>query len=239
MSSSQKTPFAVSLNNFTDEKISSHQEQLGQVYPCSVLSVDPINAIVTVNFEVDTGDSATLPQITCPIIGSKYIRIPVQVGDTGICISASTKIGNITGLGKGLPSLIPPSNLGALVFVPVGNSNWTATDLNSIVITSPNTTAVATIGNDKIELAYSSNKITIDSTGITIDGNVVMNNNLLVKGSITGQDGFNISGGTGSTMSVTGNIDTTGTITNNGVSIGSTHKHSGVQTGTSNTGTPI
>ena len=239
MSSSQKTPFAVSLNNFTDEKISSHQEQLGQVYPCSVLSVDPINAIVTVNFEVDTGGLLTLPQVTCPIIGSKYIRIPVQVGDTGICISASTKIGNITGLGKGLPSLIPPSNLGALVFVPVGNSNWTATDLNSIVITSPNTTAVATIGNDKIELAYSSNKITIDSTGITIDGNVVMNNNLLVKGSITGQDGFNISGGTGSTMSVTGNIDTTGTITNNGVSIGSTHKHSGVQTGTSNTGTPI
>jgi len=239
MSSAQKTPFAVSLNNFAEQKISAYQEQLGQIYPCSVIKVDSINAIVTVNFEVDTGDSTTLPQITCPIIGSKYIRIPVQVGDTGICISASTKIGNITGLGSGLPSLIPPSNLGALVFVPVGNANWTATDLNSIVITSPNTTAVATIGNDKIELAYSSNKITIDSTGITIDGNVVMNNNLLVKGSITGQDGFNISGGTGSTMSVTGNIDTTGTITNNGVSIGSTHKHSGVQTGTSNTGTPI
>ena len=204
MSSAQKTPFAVSLNNFSEQKISAYQEQLGQVYPCSVISVDPINAIVTVNFEVDTGDSTTLPQITCPIIGSKYIRIPVQVNDTGICISASTKIGNITGLGSGLPSLIPPSNLGALVFVPVGNSNWTATDLNSIVITSPNTTAVATIGNDKIELAYGSNTITMDSTGITINGNV----------------------------SVTGTITSTGDITAGTVTLEThTHKVVGVQTG--------
>lgn len=173
------------MNNFVEQKVSAYQELQGQVYPCSVLSVDPINAIVTVNFEVDTEGLFTFPQVTCPIIGSKYIRIPVQVGDTGICISASTQIGNITGLGSGLPSLIPPSNLGALVFVPIGNSNWTTTDLNSIVITSPNTTAIATIGNDKIELAYGSNTITINSTGISINGNVNVTGTITSTGDMT------------------------------------------------------
>ena len=185
MSSAQKTPIAVSLNNFTDQKISAHQQILGQVYPCSVLSVDPINSIVTVNFEIDTGGLFTFPQVTCPIIGSKYIRIPIQEGDKGICISANTKIGNISGLGEGLPSLTAPSNLGALIFVPIGNANWSATDLNSIVITSPNGTAIATIGNDQVKLTYGTNTITINSTGIIINGNVS------VTGTIT-NNGVNI-----------------------------------------------
>ena len=205
---------------------------MGQVYPCSVIEVNEVNAIVTVNFEVDNQGLFTLPQVTCPIIGSKYIRIPVQVGDTGICISASTKIGNITGLGSGLPTLTPASNLGALVFVPIGNATWAVTDLNSIVLTSPNGTGQGIICNDQVKLIYGGNSITINSDGITIVGDVVMDNNLLVKGTITGQNGFNITGGTGAT------VDITGTISNNGVNIGSTHKHGGVQTGGGQTGTP-
>jgi hypothetical protein len=66
-----------------------------------------------------------------------------------------------------------------------------------------------------------------------------MNGNLTVNGLITGTNGFAISGGTGGTMSVNGNIATTGTITNNGKNIGSTHEHSGVTTGSGNTGAPI
>ena len=39
-------------------------------------------------------------------------------------------------------------------------------------------------------------------------------------------------------VTVTGNIASTGTLTNNGKNIGSTHTHSGVQTGGGNTGSP-
>ena len=40
------------------------------------------------------------------------------------------------------------------------------------------------------------------------------------------------------TVNINGNVATTGTVTNNGHAIDSTHKHSGVQTGLSNTGVP-
>lgn len=44
---------------------------------------------------------------------------------------------------------------------------------------------------------------------------------------------------TAPTFTINGNIVTTGTITNNGVHVDSTHKHGGVQTGGSDTGTPV
>jgi len=40
-------------------------------------------------------------------------------------------------------------------------------------------------------------------------------------------------------LQVAANVSITGTLTNNGVNVGSTHKHSGVQTGGGNTGNPI
>ena len=40
-------------------------------------------------------------------------------------------------------------------------------------------------------------------------------------------------------IEVVGNMSVTGTMTNNGVNIGSSHVHSGVQSGTSNTGGPL
>lgn len=60
-----------------------------------------------------------------------------------------------------------------------------------------------------------------------------------VTGMVTVTGGVAISGGTGTTATITGNLDTTGTIRNNGKSIDSTHSHSGVQPGGSNTGTPV
>lgn len=41
------------------------------------------------------------------------------------------------------------------------------------------------------------------------------------------------------TLAIHGNVAITGTLTNNGKNVGSTHEHSGVQTGGSNTGAPI
>lgn len=71
-------------------------------------------------------------------------------------------------------------------------------------------------------------------------GAVQMDNTLLVEQTITGQGGMAISGdnGTGVTSTVTGDLDTTGTIKNNGKDIGSTHRHSNGNGG-ADTGTPI
>lgn len=55
-------------------------------------------------------------------------------------------------------------------------------------------------------------------------------------GLITGAGGFVIGGGSGATAAITGNVNITGTVTNNGKNIGSTHTHGGVATGGGTTG---
>jgi uncharacterized protein involved in type VI secretion and phage assembly len=82
---------------------------------------------------------------------------------------------------------------------------------------------------------------TYAATSHTFTGPVTMNDTALVKKTITGQGGIAVSGdnGTGNASTVNGNFATTGTITNNGKSIGSTHTHSGVTTGGGTTGAPV
>lgn len=239
MSEGQKIPFSESIDGYVDKKISDNQQILGQILPCSVVAVD--GPIVTVNFEVFNG-IFTIPQVTVPIAESQYTRLPIQVGDKGICIAADTRLGGITGLGldKSLAPLSQPGNLGGLVFVPISNKNWFAVNGRYLVLYGPDGVEITTANQD-CKLTLNSSGIIIDLNGgslIVNNGNTTMNGNLTVNGLITGTDGFAISGGTGATMNVSGNIATTGTITNNGKSIGSTHTHSGVQPGSGNTGAP-
>ena len=237
MSLAQKIPYAPSINNFVERKVEDFQNTLGQILPCSVVAVN--GSIVTVNFEVLNGN-LTLPQVSCPIAESQYTRLPIQVGDKGVCIAANTRLGGISGLGQGLAPLSEPSNLGGLIFMPISNKNWFSVNGQYLVLYGPQGVEITTINQD-CKLTLTSSGITIDLNGGNLyvnNGNTTMTGNLTVQGKITGQGGFAISGGTGGTMNVTGNIVSTGTITNNGKNIDSTHTHSGVQTGSGNTGTP-
>ena len=253
MGISQKVPFAVSISNFTQRKIDDNQQSLGQVLPCTVTEVN--GAIVTVNFEVLTnvnGKELTFPPVTCPIAESTYVRLPVQVGDKGIVVAANTRLGGISGLGLGLAPLTNPSNLGGLVFMPIGNKDWESVDPNAVNINAPNGAVIRDSGNNCVitltptetTVTIGTTRMTIDATGVTIDGN------LTVHGLITGTAGFNIAGGTGATMNITGDINQTGSISNTGgvatgadVTAGSislkTHKHGGVQTGGGQTSVPV
>lgn len=74
-------------------------------------------------------------------------------------------------------------------------------------------------------------KVRIEAPLVEITGD------LTVTGKITGSGGFAISGGA-TTVAINGNLATIGTVTNNGKDIGSTHVHTGVTPGGSNTGTP-
>jgi phage baseplate assembly protein V len=71
-------------------------------------------------------------------------------------------------------------------------------------------------------------------------GPVKMDNTLDVTQTISGEGGMTISGdnGTGHASTVTGNLDTTGQITNNGKRIDSSHVHSNGNGG-ANTGAPV
>ena len=246
MTAEQKTPFAVSISNYVQSQLEKNRQSFGWQLPCRVIAVD--GAIVTVNFEIDTGGQYTFPPVTCPIAQSTYVRLPVQIGDLGMCISADARLGGVTGLGiKGaLAPLGLPFNLGALVYVPLGATDWSSVDPNAVNINAPNGAVIRDDGNNCV--------ITLTPTGVTVvrgstqviinDTGITMYGNLLVHGSITGDNGFHITGGTGATMQITGDISqtgnytSTGTLTNNGKAVGSTHTHGGVQTGGGTTGTP-
>ena len=230
----QKIPLAISLANFTEQTVQEGLSGLGQVYPCTVKSVGldgSGNTVVTVNFEINpvssTGTKITLPEVTMPIAESKYVRLPVQVGDQGIAVAASVRIGGITGLGTGLAPLSPSSNLGALVFLPVSNTAWSTLDPNAVVISASNGAiirtddgkAIVTIAEDKVTVAYNNTTLVVSGSGVKITGN------LEVTGSITGDNGLSVSG----------------SFTNNGKNVGSTHDHNvvGVQGGTSTITTTV
>lgn len=240
----QKIPFSQSINLFADRKIADALQGYGQSFPCYVTSVD--GSIVTVKFDVEVPDGITLPEVTCPVAGSEYIRYPIQPGCKGYCIPANVSLRKASGLGTGTPDIFEPGNLTALVFFPFGNTSFFAVN-GEYLFMYGETGVEITTKNQDCTLTLTSSGIIINLNGgnlIVNNGNTTMNGNLTVNGLITGTNGFAISGGTGGTMSVTGNISqtgnfqNTGTLTNNGKAVGSTHTHGGVQPGSGTSGTP-
>lgn len=176
MGISQKSPFAKSVNSFVDRKLSDFQQGLGQVLPCRVTKVE--GAIVTVNFEVLPNSKLTIPPVTCPIAESTYVRLPVQVGDYGIVMAADARLGGISGLGLGKAPLVHTSNLGALVFMPIGNKNWSAVDPNAVNINAPNGAVIRDTNNKcVITLTPTGVVTTIGGTTFTINGTSVIATN--------------------------------------------------------------
>lgn len=133
MDNSQKTPISRTLAAFARRRILDELEQRGRALPCSVVAVN--GAIVTVNFEV-TG--VTIPQVTMPILGSQYIRLPIQVGELGVTYPIDVSIAQIAGLVGGTANMVRRGNLSTLVFAPIGNKNWSAVDPNAVTIYGPN-----------------------------------------------------------------------------------------------------
>jgi len=201
MDLSQKLPFAVTMTNYIQNKIDTNQENFGWQLPCRVVAVN--GAIVTVAFEIDQSNGLTFPQVECAIAESTYVQIPVQVGDFGICIAANARLGGINGLGSGVAPLTTPLNLEGLVYVPISSANWDTLDPNAVVINAPNGAiirtingnSIVTISETEISLAFGSTTVTLNSSGVSINGTLTINGTPFL-----------------------------------------THEHTGVQSGTSNTG---
>lgn len=217
----QKIPFSLSINNFAARKVASALQLTGKALPCYVVSVS--GSIVTVAFDVIV-KNITLPQVTVPMFGGEYIRYPTQPGDKGFVIPADTSLRNVSGLGTGTPDLSDPGNLTALVFMPVGNKNWFSVNSNYLVMYGQTGVEITTKNQD-CKLTLTSSGITIDLNGGTLNvnnGDVVIDQNLTVNGTLTSLDGAYI----------------TGDMINNSVNIGGTHVHSGVDSGPDNSGPP-
>lgn len=156
----QKTPIQQSLNGFANRKIDHAASLLGKSVPASALSVDPTNTIVTVKLELQE-QPFTFPQITCPVYGPQWLRWPIQKGDPGVCFSSDYYLGGMSALGGGVASLTQMMNLGTLVWFPIGNANFSATD---------NAQAVVLYGPDGavIRTADSGTKMVLDKEGVKI-----------------------------------------------------------------------
>jgi hypothetical protein len=170
MSDWAKKPLGPQLNTLVLRRINDEIQRQGKQLPCTVAAVVS-SGIVTVNFEVNAAP-ATLPQVTIPIVGSEWVRYPIQVGDKGAVIAFDVRLGGITGLGSGTPTMVRPGNLSALAFLWLGNTGWSPTDdVNAVVLYGPN----GVVLRDKA----SKHKITVSQTDVNIDGNIKVNGNKL------------------------------------------------------------
>lgn len=209
-----KTPFAQSLVQAADKRIYDAIQLEGKALPASVVSRD--FAIVTVQFEVM---GKQLPQITCPLAGSEYIRYPIQPGDKGVVYPADVRLGGITGLGGGAANFSLPGNLSALVFFPVGNKNWRKDDINQNEVTI--------YGPEGVKVRTSNREWTL---WLTLEGIGVYRNDVLVMSIGGGVDEINIFN---QNLIVHG-----GDVVADGVSL-KHHVHGGVTPGGGNTGQPV
>ena len=111
MTAAQKTPVARSLELFANRKVRGALAALGQSLPATVVS--RTGGIVTVKFALTS--PYTLPNVTVPIVGSEYVRLPIQAGCPGFVMSADAYLGGMSGLGGGTADLSPRGNLSMLV----------------------------------------------------------------------------------------------------------------------------
>jgi uncharacterized protein involved in type VI secretion and phage assembly len=174
--------------------------------------------------------------------------VKVQIQPEGVEVAGWIPLG-AAGVGTGFGIVCGP-NMGDMVQVVFDNASPNAPRITgrffSNVNVPPNVpsgdtyivhksgSALKFNGDGTITVA-STSSITYTATQHHFVGPVLMDNTL------TGNGGIAISGdnGTGNASTVSGNFATTGTITNNGKSIGSTHTHSGVTTGGGTTGAPV
>ncbi|MCO4880240.1 hypothetical protein [Paraburkholderia caribensis] len=191
-----KRPFTDTLSGYTRQASERSHNIRGRSWPCTVVSVN--GSIVTVQFQVTS--QWTLRNTTMPVIGSEYIRLPIQPGMKGYAIPADTTLGAMSGLGPDAPpdETVLPGNLNSLVFAPMGNARWLAPhDPNKIELYGPSgfdihhqTQPVSMVGSDAdLMLSALSSFIKIEDGVITIKAAQIILDGELSQGTSGNQGG--------------------------------------------------
>lgn len=181
----------------------------------------------------------------------RYATTPDHENLTGKDVDGNWAITKNTGAATHLRVVL--GNAGSVKFDfhtdPSGNVSVTAQGTCTLNITGDTVvnTANATL-NTGVATVNASSKVELATPQVHCTQNLVVDGTALVKGAITGQGGMaitNTGGGGGATATITGpvningDVTTTGNLTNNGKSVGSTLKVSGVQPGSGTSGNPI
>ena len=95
------------------------------------------------------------------MVGSEYIRLPIQPGCKGWVIPSDVYLGGMSGLGGGVAGLEQRATLAALVWSPIGNTAWDASENpNAVVIYGPDGVIIRDHGNTAL--------VSVDSQGNAI-----------------------------------------------------------------------
>lgn len=131
MNNAQKFSFQESLGKIAEQAADQAVNIFARPFPASIVSIN--GYIAKVKFEILS--DYNLPIIEVPIIGSKYITLPLQSGDKGILIPCGASISAICGLGGNTADLTIPPNLASFVFLPIGNKDFEQVDSSTLVLT--------------------------------------------------------------------------------------------------------
>lgn len=246
------------LSELIKRTIIQTMRQLRVSMPCEVVRYSSKRQMVDVRIvqpEIDlAGNNIPMPVITnIPVsfvrCGNSHITHPINKGDTGFIIFADRDISSwVETNNRSVVDSARTHSMQDSYFVPgiVGGGN--NANPNDVEIKYNNTTIHLRKNGDvdintpsKVNVNASNVIVTANTTVInsetTNNGNVQINGNLTVSQLLT-TGGF-VSNGTsgGGIAQFTGSINATGEVTANGINL-STHTHSGVQSGGSNTGQP-
>lgn len=184
----QKTWLPLSLNRLGQKKAAEAIQLLGKALPASVAAIPTEGVpIVTVKFEVNAAPF-TIPNVTCPLFGPEWIRYPIAVGTKGVVFPADAYLGGVSGLGDGVAQLGQlPGNLSALVFFPIANKGWQASEApRSLVLYGPEGVIIRD-AEKKTTITLTVDGVTIDvqaGKAVTINGALIVRDNLQLGGEI-------------------------------------------------------
>jgi len=171
-----KLSHALLDNRAAQNRAADAMQLAGKALPCEVTALVAPN-FVTVGFAL-INLPFTLPKVTIPVAMDEHVRLPITVGTRGVVRPADAQLGGLSGLGSGVPSLSQPANLGALVFEPISNTQWSMQPANTLVMYGePNVLIMDKTGASQgfftssgITLSSGGSTLVINGSGITLDG---------------------------------------------------------------------
>lgn len=170
-----KTPFGWRANQAATKRALDAIQGTGRALPCSVVSGN--GTFVVVKFEAELGQ--TLPQVRVPVLTSEYFRAPIAAGCKGLVISSDYYLGGVSGLGGGVANDTRQSNLGALVFAPIGTTAFPAVPDGFAVVYGPqgviirdsaSGTVITVTPGGGVAIALSGGNVTVTGGDVIADG---------------------------------------------------------------------